>query len=75
MTEELDITQMIIDYEQGELSLEGQIRLFAELIKSGLAWQLQGNYGRTAQSFIKSSIINRRGEIDWDAFNDVYDGE
>jgi hypothetical protein len=69
MTEERDITQRIIDYEQGELGDYETIVLFADLIKTGLAWQLQGSYGRTAQRFIESGVINRRGEIDWDAYD------
>ena len=68
-TSPLNVTGMIIDYEQGGLGDYETTVLFADLIKTGLAWQLQGSYGRTAQRFIESGVINRRGEIDWDAYD------
>lgn len=42
----------IIAYEQGDLAYEDTIDLFQELIDTGLAWRLQGNYGRVAQRLI-----------------------
>ena len=42
----------IIAYEQGELDEEDIIDMFQELISSGLAWKLQGSYGRTAKALI-----------------------
>lgn len=53
----------IIAYEQGELSVEGTINLFGELVKSGLAWQLQGHYGRTAAAFIENGFISKAGKV------------
>jgi hypothetical protein len=44
----------IIAYEQGDLSGEEVVALFQELIDSGLAWSLQGHYGRTAKALIES---------------------
>ena len=53
----------IMAYEGGELP-EGEIlELFSELIKNGMAWSLQGTYGRTAQALIKSGYISATGEI------------
>jgi hypothetical protein len=42
----------VIAYEQGELDEESIIDMFQELINSGLAWKLQGSYGRTAKALI-----------------------
>jgi hypothetical protein len=42
----------IIAYEQGELDEEDIIDMFQELITSGMAWKLQGSYGRTAKALI-----------------------
>jgi hypothetical protein len=44
----------VIAYEQGELDEEGIIDLFQELINSGLAWEMQGSYGRTAKALINA---------------------
>jgi hypothetical protein len=43
----------IIAFESGELDDAGTIELFQHLIDSGLAWQLQGSYGRTAAQLIE----------------------
>lgn len=52
----LDLTGDIIAYEQGELSDERSIVLFQDLIDAGLAWQLQGCYGRQAARLIKAGV-------------------
>lgn len=53
----------IIAYESGELDSWEIIALFAELIKSGLAWSLQGSYGRTASRLIEGGYISSTGEV------------
>ena len=53
----------IIAYESGELSNKGVLRLFSKLIKNGMAWSLQGCYGRQAQAFIEAGYISRQGKI------------
>jgi hypothetical protein len=53
----------LIDYEEGRLSGHEVLELFSEMIKSGLAWKLQGHYGRTAVKLIKSGYIDRGGNI------------
>lgn len=47
-----DVTGAIIEYENGTLDEAATIDLFQHLIDTGLAWQLQGNYGRTARDLI-----------------------
>jgi hypothetical protein len=42
----------VIAYEQGELDEEGIIDMFQQLINSGMAWKMQGSYGRTAKALI-----------------------
>jgi hypothetical protein len=53
----------IIAYEQGELNDQEVVCLFAELVKSGMAWSLQGSYGRTANALIKEGWIDHEGNV------------
>jgi len=53
-----DYVDRIMAYEQGELEEEEIVELFQELINSGLAWQLQGHYGRTAKYLIEEGVCN-----------------
>ena len=46
----------IISYEQGEMNEEEMISFFQELINTGLAWKLQGSYGRTAMNLIEEGL-------------------
>lgn len=61
----------IVAYEQGELSDEDTLTLFGQLVASGLAWSLQGHYGRTARSLIEQGLIDESGNVDWDRFSDA----
>lgn len=53
----------ILAYENGELNENQVIELFASLLRSGMAWKLQGSYGRTAADLINAGVLNARGEI------------
>jgi hypothetical protein len=53
----------IMAYESGKLDKEATVELFADLVKSGLAWQLQGHYGRVAWTLIKAGRISPEGEV------------
>jgi hypothetical protein len=63
MWEAMNITNQIIAYEVGELNDRESIELFSELIRSGMAWTLQGHYGRSAVSLIEEGYIAKDGEI------------
>jgi hypothetical protein len=58
-----NITDRIIDYEAGFLGEEETINLFQDLIDSGLAWKLQGNYGLVALSLIEAGYCTRPKEV------------
>ena len=57
MTQDIPIGK-IIAYEQGELSHDDTLELFQELVDTGMAWKLQGCYGRTAQSLLDAGEIS-----------------
>ena len=56
----IDIVGMIIDYETGMLSAEDTVQLFQTLINNGMAWTLQGHYGRTAQALIDNGYCHTK---------------
>lgn len=53
-----DLTSNIISYEDGTLDHEETIELFQYLVDTGLAWRLQGSYGRAAMSMIEDGLIS-----------------
>lgn len=53
----------IIRYESGEMSEGEALRMFAALIKSGTAWNLQGSYGRSAVALIDHGWITEDGDL------------
>lgn len=55
-----DMVSNIITYEEGELNEEDTIELFQTLIDNGMAWTLQGHYGRTAARLIEDGICTER---------------
>jgi len=59
----IDLVDLIMAYECGELSDAKILELFSELIKTGKAWTLQGSYGRMAMRLIKAGYIDRKGTI------------
>jgi hypothetical protein len=52
MEESMADFDAIIRYENGEMEIDEMFDFFQDLIDTGLAWQLQGSYGRTAQALI-----------------------
>lgn len=48
-----DLVNLIMSYEEGDMSEDDTVALFQNLIDSGLAWKLQGHYGRTAKRLIE----------------------
>jgi hypothetical protein len=58
-----DMVGRIVDYEEGMLPDDEVIELFAELVGNGMAWTLQGHYGRMASALIEQGYITQDGEV------------
>jgi len=52
-----NLTERIVEYENGELNQDQTIQLFQELVDSGLIMQLQGHYGRMAFQLMEAGLI------------------
>ena len=53
----MDTTTQIIAYENGELDDTEMVELFQCLVDNGMAWTLQGSYGRQAQALLDAGMI------------------
>jgi hypothetical protein len=53
----MNTIEKIIAYENGEMEdPQETVQFFQEIINSGLIWQLQGHYQRTAKSLIEAVL-------------------
>jgi len=57
-----DLATAIVQYEQDELDGLEIIDLFQKLIDNGMAWKLQGHYGRMASDLIESGYCTYKEE-------------
>jgi hypothetical protein len=57
------VLNLILAYEMGELDGNETLELFGKLVKNGMAWTLQGSYGRIAHSLIEVGFLDRNGNI------------
>ena len=56
----MDIANLIIGYETEEMSEREVIKLFQDLIDTGLVWSLQGRCGRTAKNLIEAGYCHEK---------------
>lgn len=52
-----NLTDKIIRFEEGDMQEDEVISFFQELVNTGLVWNLQGFYGRTAVNLIESGLV------------------
>ncbi len=60
----LDFIMRFEDGSAEPLTLPELVEGFAQLIRSGHAWTLQGTYGRTAAALIENGLVDREGNVD-----------
>jgi len=53
----MDTLGAIMGFESGSLGEEETIELFQELVDTGMAWKLQGSYGRMAKALIEAGYV------------------
>lgn len=51
-----ELLDQILAFEQGEMDEQELVEFFQELINTGMAWELQGFYGRTARDLIGAGL-------------------
>ena len=61
---ESDITTALIEFEYGTLDESAVVNLFQRLVDTGLAWRLQGRYGRTAVALLESGRIRPANRLE-----------
>ena len=59
----MDGIDYIMQYENGELNDIQTLEMFSNFIKTGLVWNLQGSYGRTANALIEDGFIDNDGSL------------
>ena len=53
----MEFFDAMMAWEQGDLDEDGMIELFQGLVNTGMAWTLQGCYGRQAMALIEAGLI------------------
>lgn len=53
----------LMAFEDGEMTPAETVDLFSRLIQTGMAWSLQGAYGRAAVTLIEEGILSDSGEV------------
>lgn len=54
-----DVAGFTLAFENNELDFDQIIEGFQRLVDTGLVWQLQGAYGRTAMTLIDQGFVTR----------------
>ena len=58
----MDLVNKVIDWENGDMSEDDETQFFQELVNTGMAWKLQGMYGRRAMQLIREGKVYQHGK-------------
>ena len=58
-----EFVDKICRYEEGRMTDEEMVSFFQELVNNGMAWSLQGHYGRTAMYLIENGYVQMPEEL------------
>lgn len=56
-SEKFDVVGFIMEYEDGALTDEEVVKGFQHLVDSGVVYQLQGHYQRTARALMDMGLV------------------
>jgi hypothetical protein len=62
---------MAVEEDPSQLSIEEYVEGMAGMIRTNIAFNLQGSWGRAAMHLIEGGIIDRDGNINQDALDAV----
>jgi len=61
-----NVLYLMDKYESGDSMNNSEVlELFSYMIRTGMAWNLQGSYGRAARAMINNGFISVDGDILW----------
>ena len=63
-----DLVNLLLDYESGELDTLGFLELFAELVRTGQAWELHDFYELVATDLIRIGYITPEGTVTMEGY-------
>ena len=54
------LSNIIIDFESGDISMKDTMYLFQELVDTGLLWEMTENYRKLASKLAEQGLIDVR---------------
>ena len=58
-----DLLEKIMRFEEGDMDEAETIDFFQDLVNTGMAWKLQGYYGRVAAHLIDQGLVSDRPTV------------